>query len=155
MIIEVAKMDMIKKKRMKYMIRKNRVPVIIGVSSLILIVILLMNIGPKHQEKEEIVKEKVADNIIYGCILNTDEERILVVTQANYFIENECLDDGSGEKYKEINKILSQNGFSQYSEGKYTLRKETKMSEIIQLFGLNRLIIDFENEEFNRFCKRK
>ena len=145
-------MDKIKKSSMKYSLRKNGIPIFIGISVITLIILASMNFNVNNDNKTK--KEKVANNIFYGCIKTESEEKVLVITQANYFIENECLDDGSGEKYKELNSILSKNGLRQYSEGKYSLKEETDESDLVQILSENNMILDFNNKEYNEFCNR-
>lgn len=109
-----------------------------------------MNVSVKKRRS----KRKVASNIYYGCIKTEHEEKVLVITQANYFIENECLDDGSGEKYKELNTILYKSGLKQYSEGKYSLTEEMNESDLVQILTENNMVLDFKNKEYNDFCNR-
>ncbi|MCR5020618.1 hypothetical protein [Ruminococcus sp.] len=144
-------MDKVTKQKIKHTLRKNGLTIFLGISVILLIIIELMNVSVKE---EKIKKEKVASNIFYGCIKTEHEERILIITQANYFIENECLDDGSGEKYKELNSILSKSGFKQHSEGKYSLKEETDESDLVQILSENNMILDFNNKEYNEFCNR-
>ncbi|WP_024859044.1 hypothetical protein [Ruminococcus albus] len=150
--IEVKQMDKIKKSSMKYSLRKNGIPIFIGISVITLIILASMNFNVNNDNKTK--KEKVANNIFYGCIKTESEEKVLVITQANYFIENECLDDGSGEKYKELNTILFKNGLKQYSEGKYSLTEGVNESDLVQILTENNMVLDFKNKEYNDFCNR-
>ncbi|ADU23939.1 hypothetical protein [Ruminococcus albus] len=144
-------MDKVTKQKIKHTLRKNGLTIFLGISVILLIIIALMNVSVK---KEKIKKEKVASNIYYGCIKTEHEEKVLVITQANYFIENECLDDGSGEKYKELNTILYKSGLKQYSEGKYSLTEEMNESDLVQILTENNMVLDFKNKEYNDFCNR-
>jgi hypothetical protein len=149
--IEVKHMDKIKKSKMKYTLRKKGITIFIGIS-VITLIIVSVNFSDNNEDKK--AKEKVANNIFYGCVKTENEEKVLVITQANYFIENECLDDGSGEKYKELNTILFKNGLKQYSEGKYSLTEEMIESDLVQILAENDMVLDFKNKEYNDFCNR-